>query len=106
MRLWLAVLGMGVVTYVTRALPLLFLHGRPLAPRLVRALRLVPAAVLSALIAPELLQPNGALEVGLGNLRLLAGLVAIAVAWRTRNVGVTTVTGLVCLWALQALAGS
>jgi branched-subunit amino acid transport protein len=104
-RLWLAVLGMGAVTYLTRAAPLLFLHGRRLPPGLLRALRLVPAAVLSALIAPELLQPGGAVELGWGNLRLLAGIVAIVVAWRTRNVFVTTVSGLASLWVLQALVG-
>ena len=37
------------------------------------------------------------------NLRLVAGAVAGVVAWRTKNVVLTTVTGLSALWILEAL---
>ena len=42
-------------------------------------------------------------DLSLGNERLLAGVVAILVAWRTRNVIWTVGVGLVTLWVLQAL---
>ena len=46
-------------------------------PPLVRqALHYVPPAVLSAIIFPELLLPGGQLDLSMGNLRLLAGLLA------------------------------
>ncbi len=53
-----------------------------------RALRFVPAAVLTAVVIPLFFYENGALEVSLGNERLLAGLVAALIAWRTRSVSV------------------
>jgi branched-subunit amino acid transport protein len=98
----LSILGMGLITYLIR-LSLFLLPDRVvLPPWLLRALRYVPAAVLSAIIFPELFLPNGALDISLGNERLLAGLVAIVIAWRTRNVFVIVAAGMIALWLLQA----
>jgi branched-subunit amino acid transport protein len=71
--------------------------------RLKQALRFVPPAVLSAIIFPELLQPGGRLDVSLGNERLVAGLLAMVVAWRTKNVLWTIIVGMAALWLLQTL---
>ncbi len=103
MSLWLTIVGMGVVTYAIR-LSLIMLLGRVTLPALlVRALRLVPAAVLSAIIFPELLLPHATLDVSPANARLLAGLLAAVVAWRTRSVVLTVAVGMAALWALAAL---
>ena len=80
------------------------LLGRFDVPPLVsRGLRFVPPAVLSAIILPELIEPAGKLNLSLGNVRLLAGLLAVLVAWRTRNVLLTVGAGMVGLWILQSL---
>ncbi len=101
MTLWLIVIGMGVITYVIR-LSLIALFGRLDVPPLIqRALRFVPPAVLSAIIFPEMFCPGGALDVSLGNVRLLAGLLAALVAWRTRNVLLTIAAGMAALWVLR-----
>ena len=68
-----------------------------LPPLLVSALRYVPAAVLTAIWAPELLLNKGVLAIALGNERLLAGAVAIAVAWRWRLTFATILAGLAAL---------
>ena len=44
---------------------------------------------------------GGGLDLSLGNHRLLAGLAAILVAWRTRNTLVTILAGMAALLALQ-----
>jgi branched-subunit amino acid transport protein len=46
---------------------------------------------------------DGALEISPGNERLLAGLVAALIAWRTRSVPFTLVGGMAALWTLQAV---
>ncbi|MCO5182055.1 MAG: AzlD domain-containing protein [Candidatus Promineofilum sp.] len=97
----LAILGMGVITYAIRLSLFLLPERVMLPPWLLRALRYVPAAVLSAIILPELLLPSGTLDFSLGNERLLAGVVAAVVAWRTRNVFVIVVVGMIVLWLLQ-----
>ena len=103
MNLWLIIIGMGVITYAIRVSLFLLPEGAQLPERLLRALRYVPAAVLSAIIAPELLMPGGVFDLSLGNERLLAGLAAILVAWRTRNVLLTVIVGMGTLWLLQWL---
>ena len=97
----LAILGMGVITYLIRLSLFILPEKVMLPPWLLRALRYVPAAVLSAIILPELLLPTGTLDLSLGNERLLAGLVAAVVAWRTRNVFVIVAVGMIVLWLLQ-----
>lgn len=98
------ILVMGIVTYAIR-LSMFLLYGRLQLPEwLMRSLNYVPAAVLTAIIAPELFLPGGTLDISVGNLRLIAGLVAVVVAWRTRNVLLTVLAGMGTLWALQALA--
>ena len=103
MTFWLTIIGMGIVTYAIR-LSLILLLGRVEVPPVVRqALRLVPPAVLSAIIFPELLRPGGgAFDLSLGNTRLLAGVLATLVAWRTKSVLLTIAVGMAALWILQA----
>jgi branched-subunit amino acid transport protein len=97
MTLWLTVAGMAIVTYLARASFLLLPPGIETPPWLRRALRYVPAAVLTAIWAPELALQKEVLSITLENERLLAGLVAIAVAWRFRATFVTIVSGLLAL---------
>jgi branched-subunit amino acid transport protein len=97
MTVWLALAGMAVVTFALRA-SLLVLPERIRLPLLLRrALRYVPAAVLTVIWAPELLLRSGSLNLAVDNHRLLAGIVAIAVAWRFRRTFVTIAAGLLAL---------
>ena len=99
--LWLTIFGAGAVTFVLR-LSFIALLGRiQIHPSLRRALRFVPAAVLTAVVVPLLFYKNGVLEVSFGNERLLAGLVAALIAWRTRSVLFTLGGGMATLWVLQ-----
>jgi len=95
--------AMGLVTYATR-LSLIVLLERVTIPEVVqKALRFVPLTVLSAIIFPEILRPGGQLLVSVGNPRLLAGLVAALVAWRSKSVLLTIGLGMGALWGLQAI---
>jgi branched-subunit amino acid transport protein len=101
---WLPTLALaGLVTFVTRLSFIALLGRLEVPPLLTRALRFVPAAVLSAIILPELVVQRGAVDLSAGNPRLLAGLLAAAVALKTRSVGLTIGSGMLALWALQAL---
>jgi branched-subunit amino acid transport protein len=103
MNLWLIVIGMGIVTFGIRLVPIVLL-GRIEIPLVVqRALRFVPPAVLTAIVVPELLYRDSQLDVSLTNARLLAGLIAIGVAWRTKNALITIAVGMIALWVISAL---
>jgi branched-subunit amino acid transport protein len=101
--LWLAIFGAGAVAFAVRLSFIAFLERIQIPPPLGRALRFVPAAVLTAVVVPLLLYDDGALNVSSGNERLLAGLVASLIAWRTRSVLFTLVGGMATLWTLQAI---
>ena len=101
MSVWLTMIAAGALTYAAR-LSLILLFGRMEVPGwLGRALRFVPAAVLTAIVFPELFLQNGSLDVSLANSRLIAGLLAVLVAWRTKNVLLTILVGMAALLALQ-----
>lgn len=103
MNFWLVMLAGGLLTYGMR-LSFIVLFGRMRIPLGVqRGLRFVPPAVLTAIIFPELLMPGGALDVSLGNTRLLAGLLATLIAWRTRNVLFTILSGMGALVILNII---
>nr|WP_315596769.1 AzlD domain-containing protein [uncultured Cupriavidus sp.] len=96
-------LGAGLATYLIR-LSFIAVEGRVYLPAWFRtALQFVPAAMLSALIAPDLLMHDGALYLSPYNTRLIAGLVAIVIAARTRSVGWTIAGGMATLIALETL---
>lgn len=97
MSLWLTIAGMAAVTYALRASFLVLPPSVETPPLLRRGLRYVPAAVLTAIWAPELLLQDKVLFLALENERLLAGAVAIAAAWRWRLTSVTIAAGLVAL---------
>jgi branched-subunit amino acid transport protein len=95
--LWLALAGMAVVTYLLRASFLLLPPGFETPALFKRALRFVPPAVLTAIWAPELLLHDQVLHLSPDNERLLAGIAAIAVAWRWRMTSLTIAAGLAAL---------
>jgi branched-subunit amino acid transport protein len=88
MTLWLILLGMALVTFALRASFLLLPPGAETPLFLKRALRYVPAAVLTAIWAPEVLVQNE---------QLPAGAVAVGVAWRWRMTFATIIAGLLAL---------
>lgn len=86
--------GMAIVTYLPRLLPTLFLSGRTLRPVIAAWLRLIPPAVLAAMLVPSLLVREERLAVSPDNLFLLAALAAFAVAWKWRSLSATVLVGM------------
>lgn len=103
MSYWLIIAGMVVVTYSVRLSVIVLLGEATLPPSLNQALRFVPPAALTAIIFPALLLPDGTLDVSPMNARLLAGIVAAGVAWRSKSALAAIGAGMVALWVLQAL---
>lgn len=101
MNIWLVILLGGLVTFLIR-FSLIYLFGRFKIPETMRqALRYVPPAVLSAIIFPELFFQDGTLNLSFENTRLLAGLIAILIAWISKNTLITIIAGMMALFLLQ-----
>ena len=101
MSIWLAIAGVGAVTFLMRASFIVFADPHRFPHLFRQALAFVPPAVLAAIVAPGLLLQDGALDPSWRNPRLAAGLVAIAVAARTRSTLATCAAGMCTLWLLQ-----
>ncbi|NOY99992.1 MAG: AzlD domain-containing protein [Chloroflexi bacterium] len=99
--IWLTMVAVGVLTFATRLSFIAILERWKTPPVLQRALRFVPAAVLAAIIVPELALYDGTLDAAPVNPRLLAGAVAMIVAWKTKNVVWTIIAGMGVLLVLQ-----
>jgi len=99
--IWIAIFLAGLLTFLIR-LSFIALWGRWTPPEWMRrALKYVPPAVLTAIIFPELLiRPEGFAPL---QPRLIAGLVAALVAWRSRSAIWTILVGMVVLLVLDWL---
>ena len=102
MTIWLTILGMAVVTYGARLIPLTVLDEESLPTWARRGLTYVPIAVLSAIIAPAYL-PQAHWGQFTIDARLVAGIIAIFIAYRTKNILVTIGVGMLALIILNAL---
>jgi branched-subunit amino acid transport protein len=104
----LLVAGMALVTFGARY-PVLVLVGKmPLPQPVLRALKFVPPAVLTAIIAPAVLMPHdNQLLIHYTNEYLVAAVLSALVAWRSKNVLLTIVVGMAALllwrWVLSSV---
>ncbi len=101
----LLVAGMAAVTFGVRY-PVLVLVGKiPLPESVFRALRYVPPAVLTAIIVPAVLMPEGTVDFSPANAYLVAGIASALVAWRTKSLLLTIVIGMVVMLGWRAVVG-
>jgi len=105
MNLWLVVIAAGVLTFLIRLSFISLLANWGMPPLAQRALSFVPPAVMTAIVFPELLVRDGHLAVGMDNHRLIAGAIAMLVAWHFKKIMPTIVAGMAALWLLQYYAG-
>ena len=94
---------MGAITFTLRLSFIVFL-GRISLPVRKTGLDFVPPAVFAALIFPDLLRSTMIAPLSLHmDARLIAGIIAVIVAWRTKNVLLTIGVGFAVLFLLQSL---
>lgn len=105
MTLTYVIVGMGIMTFALRLSLIIGVNRVTLPAPLELSLKYAAPAVLSAIIFTELASPGGELNLSFTNWRLLAGIVAVLIAWRTKNVLITIAVGMIVLWLLQWIGG-
>jgi branched-subunit amino acid transport protein len=99
---WLAIVLAGAGTYAMRASFLAAADRMSeVPPWAARLLRQIPPAALAAIVLPALVRPEGTID--LAQPRLVAGLFAGLVAWKSRNVVLTLILGIGGLMLLEAI---
>jgi len=90
--------GMGLVTYLPRALPLLYLTHKKMPQWLIDWLGLIPVAILSALLAPSLFTEAVTRSFVLGKLELLVAIPTLLFSLKTHSLGGTVLVGMLLYW--------
>jgi branched-subunit amino acid transport protein len=102
----LLVLGMGIVTYVPRWIPLIFLSRRRLPEWLRQWLDFIPVAILSALILPDLVTAGAPRHLTVFQPALLVSIPTFIFAWKTRSLAGTVIFGMALFWLAGSYFGS
>lgn len=101
--IWVIIICCGLATFAARFLPLSGILPAELPKPVQRAMKFVPVSVLMPIILSGIfVSSEGQIEL-IDNMRIYAALLAAAVAIVTKNVILTIITGLSCLWALEFL---
>jgi branched-subunit amino acid transport protein len=101
----LTIIGMAVVTYLPRLIPLLALSGKTLPSAIVAWLRHVPPAVLAAMLLPAILIQDGELALGTDNLFFWAAIPTFAAAILTKSLFIPVIIGLLVVILGRWLGG-
>ncbi len=97
----LIVLVMALVTYVPRWLPLFLLAQQRLPRGFVEWLDLIPVAILSALVFPDLLLRGNPRELVLLHPKVLVAVPTLLFALKTRSLGGTIFLGMLLYWGVS-----
>jgi len=100
---WPIVLTLGIGTFLVRFSFILIMDKLTLPDAVHNMLRFIPASVLTALIVPSVLLHKNGVASFAGWEQPIAALVAVAVAWKTKNVLATIGVGMLVLWGMQAV---
>lgn len=92
------IIGMGIVTYIPRWLPLFFLSRRRLPSWLVVWLDFIPAAILSALILPSLVTTGEPRQFTVAGPDLWVAVPTLIFAVQTKSLAATVVAGMGLYW--------
>ena len=99
MSAWLTIAASGMVTYLTRVLPLVVTTGGTAPPQLRRYLDALPIAIIAALAGAGIALPDGQPT---GGAEVVAALIALAVAAWGRNLLFAVIAGVVVVALLRA----
>jgi branched-subunit amino acid transport protein len=102
-EVWLAIGLMTLATVITRSSLFLFGGLVKLPPRVQHALRYAPAAALAAIVVPDLVLTDGAVNLSLLNPRLLAGIGATVFFIATKRLLGTIVLGMALFTVLRLM---
>ena len=106
LTIWLLIFAVGAVTYAARLSFIAFFARREMPPLLAEALKHVPVAMLTAIVVPAIVfMAPGELRIDPGNAKLIAALVAGAVAWWRQSAVLTIVVGMIVLWLIGYVVG-
>jgi branched chain amino acid efflux pump len=102
---WGLIVGMAVSNYAMRAVPIAVMSRLDLPDGVRRWLGYIPVSVMAAIVATQVLRPDGRLQFTLTNPYLLAAFPTAIVYRMTRSFLGATATGILSFLAFRYLLG-
>jgi branched-subunit amino acid transport protein len=91
----LLIVGMGLVTYIPRYLPLFFLAQRNLPRWFIEWLDMIPVAILSALVFSEVFLSGSPRHLDILQTKSLVAIPTLLIALKTKSLGGTVISGMI-----------
>lgn len=103
--IFLTLIGMNVVTYIPRLLPVWALASIPLPKVIVDWLRYVPVAVLAAMLLPSLFVNEGHIDLNPSNMFLWAAIPTLVMARKRRSLYGSVIAGMLVVALARLVLG-
>lgn len=100
-EIWVVILGLTLITFITRGFFLLVGERMELSETLQNALRYAPAAALVAIIAPEMFFTEGSSTMDITSPYFWGGVCSIIAFWLTRSMLLTIILGMLAFTAIR-----
>lgn len=97
-EIWLLIIGMFIVGFLPRYLPIILLKGRELPLKFVQWMNYVPVAIFTALVFSDIFfwESEFSLDL-LTNVKLIASLIVAFVSIKFKNLFLSMITGVVAI---------
>lgn len=100
----LLIVGMGLVTYIPRYLPLFFLAHRDLPRWFIEWLDMIPVAILSALVFSEIFLSGSPRHLDMLQTKSLMAIPTVLIAIKTKSLAWTVIFGMVLFWLAERVS--
>ncbi|WP_277631549.1 AzlD domain-containing protein [Atopococcus tabaci] len=96
-QLWL-IIGMAVVTYLPRVLPVLMLSNREISAPLKKWMSFIPVAIFSALVFSDIFFWNDTFNAHpFDNAKLIPSIIVFYLAYKTKNMLLSMMMGVLAI---------
>jgi branched-subunit amino acid transport protein len=99
----LLIVGMGLVTYIPRYLPLFILAQRNLPRWFIEWLDMIPVAILSALVFSEIFFSGSLRHLDMLQTKSLVAIPTFLIALKTKSLGGTVISGMILYWFAERI---
>lgn len=95
------IIGMAVVTYIPRFLPILLLSKKEISPSFSRWMSFIPVSIFAALVASDVFFWEGSFELDpIENIKLFPSILVLFVAYKTKSLLWSMITGVLAMTLL------
>jgi len=100
-EIWAVILGLTLITFVTRGFFLLVGERMELSETLQNALKYAPAAALVAIIAPEMFFSQASSDMEISSPYFWGGICSIIAFWLSKSMLLTIILGMLAFTAVR-----